>query len=99
MRNKITLENEAAAAKFRQGKLQAAGLLISNAIHALEMIDDMAETKEQLYSVYSEIKEAEELDEDSSSWSAELNNGWQQSWSERITAGCPVVERWKNISA
>lgn len=35
MGNKIAIEREAKAAKYRQGKLQAAGLLISNAIHAL----------------------------------------------------------------
>lgn len=63
------------------------------------MLDDMPETMEQLCSAYSDIKDAQEIEEDSPSWSAELNNGWQWSWSDRVTAECPVVEIWKSILA
>ena len=96
MANKNTIEMDA---KNRKGKLQAAALLISNAIHALETLDDMSETTEQLCSAYNEIKDAGELEEDSPSKSVKLDRAPQLNWLERITAECPVVERWKSISA
>ncbi len=83
----------------REKKLQAAALLISNAIHALEELDDMSKTIERLCSAYSEIKETGELKEDSPEKSATLKSAPQINWLERITADCPVVERWKSISA
>lgn len=85
-------------AKNRGDKLRDARLLISNAIHALDMLDDMDETMEQLLNAYTEIKEAEEFEDDSTSHSAGLSNGRQRIWREKVEANYPVVERWKNIS-
>ncbi len=70
MGKKIAIDRGTKVAKDRHGKLQAARLLISNAIHALDMLDDMPETRERLCSAYSDVKDAQEINEDSPSWTS-----------------------------
>ncbi|MBE9532475.1 MAG: hypothetical protein IME98_06680 [Proteobacteria bacterium] len=82
----------------REEKLQAARLLISNAIHALDSIDDMPATKDQLYNTYNEIKDAQDV-KNPSSRKANANKSQQISWSESVKNMFQKVERWKNISA